>query len=419
MKLRITLHCCFYWLLFLSIGTVAQTPELDPLITNALSGRWIGVVTQNPGGLSKSYYFELEIEQAGNKITGSSFTALRNGRTGVSINLKGFFNGKILHFIENDILETFDFDSRLGKNEAWCIKQGDLEFSQKNSNFYLNGDWEGYNSRYTHKDCAPGKISLRKGVDIPAPVLEDTPIVAVETDATTTDGVASADATAETDNTKALPVIPKEALAFFERQKNKTFAPPKPKAAAPKAKSATAASEKSIVANSSEDIIMLDNTPKIDAPPLPEPKPDIEFEYNEPTVELNSSSVITIKKNRVTKFRDRKVKIGQNVAVKTPFITLYVYDHKKIDGDIITLNYNGNDVLREYNLVKEKEKIELVIDTGVARNYLILHAHNNGTVPPNTIALEFNDGTRDRQIVLNSSLDTSDIIYFTYQPDEE
>lgn len=126
--------------------------------------------------------------------------------------------------------------------------------------------------------------------------------------------------------------------------------------------------------------------------------------------------IVLNKNNQVKKLKGRKVnkKGVKTVKVRSPFITIEVYDHKKNDGDIISLNYNGNWILENYQIDKEKHTVDVQIEENISgRNYLILYAHNLGSVPPNTAAVIIDDGHKRQRYVLNSDLKQSDILYFT------
>ena len=128
------------------------------------------------------------------------------------------------------------------------------------------------------------------------------------------------------------------------------------------------------------------------------------------------SEVVLSRKNRVKKLLNRKVnKEGKTVVVKSRKITIEVYDHKKNDGDLISLNYNGEWVLESHLIEKKEYKLEVELEGENAPNYLILHANNLGKIPPNTAAVIVDDGTRRQRFVLNSDLNQSDVLYFELQ----
>jgi hypothetical protein len=85
---------------------------------------------------------------------------------------------------------------------------------------------------------------------------------------------------------------------------------------------------------------------------------------------------------------------------------------KKIDGDIISLNYNGRWILRNFILKGVYYDLPLYVSEDSSKNYLLLYANNLGKEPPNTVAIVVDDGIEQQKVVLNSDLNQCDIIYF-------
>jgi len=117
--------------------------------------------------------------------------------------------------------------------------------------------------------------------------------------------------------------------------------------------------------------------------------------------------------DKIKKIKNRKVKKGEIIKVKNKNLSITVYDHQRDDGDIISLNYNGNWLLEKYTLKNDKHKMDVFLDGQAAvPNYLVLYAHNLGEISPNTVAIIVDDGVTKQQFVLNADMNTSDVIYF-------
>lgn len=121
--------------------------------------------------------------------------------------------------------------------------------------------------------------------------------------------------------------------------------------------------------------------------------------------------------DQVKKIRDRKVESGKVIKVDSTYLSITVYDHKRNDGDIISLNYNGNWILEQYRINNEEHHVDVFLDPDKkVKNYLILYAHNLGESPPNTVAVIIDDGKKRQRFILNSDMNTCDVIYFEYNP---
>ena len=108
----------------------------------------------------------------------------------------------------------------------------------------------------------------------------------------------------------------------------------------------------------------------------------------------------------------RAIGEGRRITVAEPNFTIEVYDHKRIDGDIISLNYNGEWILKQYELSAEAHRIPIVYDPELTDNYLLFYAKNLGREPPNTAAIVISDGQRSQKVILTADLSQCDIIYF-------
>lgn len=111
--------------------------------------------------------------------------------------------------------------------------------------------------------------------------------------------------------------------------------------------------------------------------------------------------------NRTVVVRQQKIQVDEKKVL------LEIFDHKQEDGDVVSLNFNGNWILKSKKL--EKRPIKLLVDLNAdGNNYIILHAENLGDVPPNTIAIRYHFEGRRKLVVLNSDLDESEMILLNY-----
>ena len=108
----------------------------------------------------------------------------------------------------------------------------------------------------------------------------------------------------------------------------------------------------------------------------------------------------------------REIKDGRVIKVQNSKFTLKFYDHNKIDGDIISVNYNGRWLLKGYTLTEKSKAIELELDPNIDENYLLLYADDLGRNPPCTAAITIDDNSKIEEVILNSDLNQCDIIYF-------
>ncbi len=137
-------------------------------------------------------------------------------------------------------------------------------------------------------------------------------------------------------------------------------------------------------------------------------EPETLIVETEPSFEQSASQVEV-----PTSLEGRTVQVQKEEIVFSKKLEIEVSDHKSIDGDIISLNFNGQWVLRQYTLQKKSYKIKLDIVPNQT-NYLILYAHNLGKVPPNTAYLTVKAGKFQKSLTLSSGMGQCGAITFKY-----
>lgn len=115
------------------------------------------------------------------------------------------------------------------------------------------------------------------------------------------------------------------------------------------------------------------------------------------------------------KLEERVILSDKQVFVHSDSVTIKLYDHKRIDNDIVSLQYNGDWVLRNYVLRGKPLSIRLKVNKK-GPNKLLMYAHNLGSIPPNTAALEVIDDMNEQKLKLQSNLEESDSVDIIYKP---
>lgn len=113
------------------------------------------------------------------------------------------------------------------------------------------------------------------------------------------------------------------------------------------------------------------------------------------------------------------VTVKEEVEVSTPTVKLICYDHKKEDGDIVSVIINGEVVIDKQEL-KAIGNGEIVLELPpFERNkeyILISKAWNLGKIPPNTMTLKIYDGGNLlKTVVLESEIGKSEAIRLIYR----
>ena len=115
-----------------------------------------------------------------------------------------------------------------------------------------------------------------------------------------------------------------------------------------------------------------------------------------------------------SKFEKRDEDVQNTVRIRSKNIKLSFWDDQKIDGDIISVNVNGEWVVEQLELAQQPMVID--INLNGADDSLIIYAHNEGSISPNTVALSIFDGHIERRMTLKSDLKTNARLNFSYEP---
>ncbi len=84
-------------------------------------------------------------------------------------------------------------------------------------------------------------------------------------------------------------------------------------------------------------------------------------------------------------------------------LTIRVWDDKILDGDIVSIYVNDSCVVCNYELKANPKEVKLSFEKGTVC-YILLHAHNLGTISPNTANLSVTDGITQSKIELKSTM---------------
>lgn len=115
-----------------------------------------------------------------------------------------------------------------------------------------------------------------------------------------------------------------------------------------------------------------------------------------------------------SKLKDRKIQMStRTIKVDSVKFEVSLYDHMIEDGDVISLNFNGDWIVEKMPLMAKPKKLKLMLNSE-GKNYFILHAENVGRRPPNTMAVDYFYRGRKQQIILKSDLNVSEMIEIEY-----
>lgn len=112
----------------------------------------------------------------------------------------------------------------------------------------------------------------------------------------------------------------------------------------------------------------------------------------------------------------RKVRWARSVDARSDSMLLMLYDDVRMDGDTVTIFLNGDCMARKIAVPHRSSPRAIPIRLAAGTNYLVMHAENVGSDPPNTAAVVLlAEGVR-YELVLRSSQRRSSGLRIAYSP---
>jgi hypothetical protein len=104
-------------------------------------------------------------------------------------------------------------------------------------------------------------------------------------------------------------------------------------------------------------------------------------------------------------FTERESIVQKEIEVTSNSITIDLYDNGDIDGDSVSVFFNGQLLGANLMLSTRSIHMNIKLDTTKEFNELSMFANNLGAIPPNTALMLISDGKSRYEVRLSSSLD--------------
>lgn len=159
------------------------------------------------------------------------------------------------------------------------------------------------------------------------------------------------------------------------------------------------------------EYVLKDGKFEITAMTLRNPSNDKWYHYpeepKEPEKEPVDSTVVANEDEGVN-YEKREVEVAQEIEVDNLDLILEVYDKTTPDGDVVSIQLNGEWIVKDLMVDKEREQLEITLKPG--ENILIIHAESEGRIPPNSAGVTLIDGKRKYKYTIQSTLNQSGAI---------
>ncbi len=362
------------FLLFLSFILFFSAQSQD------FTGQWKGEFTDRSTAFSNfggdQCEYTVDIECVGNRVSGYSYTYFSDGGKNyyTICKLVGFINRKQKYI---ELKETERTKTNVPVTIRNCFQIHKLTYFKQGDTATLDGKWEPVPNQ--QGDCGFGKTLLtRRELKNSYPNFN-----------------AAASKTLK-EKTPALiskkSVVAKRVPPVKNVAKTK-IAPPKKNTVAIK-KAPTTSNKKAVVA-----------APVIKKQLLVED-----------TVGLLPKKFAESTVTALTKFEKRNNTVLQTISVEQKTIKVDLYDNGEVDGDSISLFYNGKLLLSSKRLSEKAISLTIDVEDDI-ENELVMYAENLGTISPNTALMVVTDGKKRYEVRITSDLQKSGVINFVHMKD--
>ena len=132
---------------------------------------------------------------------------------------------------------------------------------------------------------------------------------------------------------------------------------------------------------------------------------------------INSTNLAKEEKEKITpaeeKYTDRSKNILKRIDIKQPNFKVDLYDDGDVDGDIVSVYYNGKILLNNKKLTEKAITLNLTADPGRTENELLVYAENEGDIPPNTALLVVTDGNNRTEVRITADEKKNGVVIFS------
>ena len=118
-------------------------------------------------------------------------------------------------------------------------------------------------------------------------------------------------------------------------------------------------------------------------------------------------------------FEKRSREILKTIEITSEDFKVDLYDNGAVDGDSVSLFYNGKLILSHKMLSEKPISLTLDATTDYSINELTMYADNLGAIPPNTALMVVTDGEKRYEVRISSDIKKSGTIRFVHKTKTE
>lgn len=364
-----------------------------------LNGQWTGGFVSGGGFLSGETEYVLELEVSGTDVGGFSYTyfIINGKRCYVICKLKGSYEegSKSL-----SVTEVAKIKSNTPPDFRDCLQTHILTFFKQGEKEILKGSWR---SASENDRCGTGATELQRKVLVKiSPAPNNNPATADNTASNTKPAEKKPATSANKTATGKTTTTPKKTTPPPATAKKNTTTTTKPatKPTTSTTKPVTKPATKPPVTNTAKT---KDSVNKVASPStLDKPRPTEEA----PAIRGKIPSY------GGNKFEARNKNIIKTIEVPEAEFTVHLYDNGQIDGDTVTLYFNGKLIVSKQRLSTTPISVKIKLDQDRNDNDLVMIAENLGSIPPNTALMVVTVGDKRYEVNITSTEQVNGTVRF-------
>jgi hypothetical protein len=114
----------------------------------------------------------------------------------------------------------------------------------------------------------------------------------------------------------------------------------------------------------------------------------------------------------ISKLERRTKQVIRSIEVPEAEFTVHLYDNGQVDGDTVSLYFNGKLVVASRRLSTTPISLPIKLDPTRTENELVMYAENLGSIPPNTALMVVTVGDKRYEVNITSTEQTSGTVRF-------
>jgi hypothetical protein len=376
-----------------------------------LSGQWTGgfISSGDPWGGGTEYVLELEVKGA--QVQGFSYTyfIIMGKRYYVICRLSGSYDKDSKSMV---VTEVEKVKANTPPDFRDCLQTHMLTYLKKGDEETLEGSWK---PARTQDRCGTGETNLHRRM-----LAKMTPTKPTESISEKNSTTRTAPGTAP--KTQGTSKPPAGATAKTPSTKPKTTTTTKPPAGATAKAPANTGTKPPATTRTSPPPVL--TKPQVGgtrektatagnakpAPPKNMEKPvQVEKSMKKPVEPVGPG---VINPTGISKLEKRTKQVIRSIEVPEAEFTVNLYDNGQVDGDTVSLYFNGKLVVASKKLSTSPITLQIKLDSTRTDNELVMYAENLGSIPPNTALMVVTVGDKRYEVNITSTEQTNGTVRF-------